>query len=140
MPIRTENKDRYPENWAAIVLAIRQRAGDCCEGCGVRNHLVIKRISDGWRTPGAQEWEMIHSKVRHGQMSFSQSLKFHGFIRVICTTAHLDHQPENCAMENLRFWCQKCHNSYDAKHRAETRRHGSLKEQGRIEFITTSKE
>jgi 5-methylcytosine-specific restriction endonuclease McrA len=42
--------------------------------------------------------------------------------RVILTIAHLDHTPENCAPENLKALCQKCHNRYDAKHRSETRK------------------
>jgi hypothetical protein len=42
--------------------------------------------------------------------------------RVVCTVMHLDHTPENCADRNLKFGCQLCHNRYDAKHRAETRR------------------
>ncbi len=37
---------------------------------------------------------------------------------VVLTIAHLDHHPENCNPENLRAWCQKCHNSYDAPQRA----------------------
>jgi 5-methylcytosine-specific restriction endonuclease McrA len=32
---------------------------------------------------------------------------------VVLTIAHLDHQPENCAPENLRAWCQRCHLRYD---------------------------
>jgi len=32
--------------------------------------------------------------------------------------AHLDHQPENCARENLKALCQRCHNAYDAPMRA----------------------
>jgi 5-methylcytosine-specific restriction endonuclease McrA len=42
--------------------------------------------------------------------------------RIVLTIAHLDHTPENCARENLRALCQKCHNKYDAKHRAQTRK------------------
>ena len=42
--------------------------------------------------------------------------------QIVLTIAHLDHTPENNARENLRALCQKCHNKYDAKHRAETRR------------------
>lgn len=42
--------------------------------------------------------------------------------KVVLTIAHLDHTPENCDYSNLRALCQKCHNRYDAKHRAETRR------------------
>jgi predicted ATP-dependent serine protease len=34
---------------------------------------------------------------------------------IILTIAHLDHTPENCARENLRALCQKCHNGYDAR-------------------------
>lgn len=35
-------------------------------------------------------------------------------VKVVLTVAHLDHQPENCDPENLRAWCQRCHNVYDA--------------------------
>ncbi len=34
-------------------------------------------------------------------------------VKVVLTVAHLDHTPENCADENLRAWCQRCHNTYD---------------------------
>jgi predicted HAD superfamily Cof-like phosphohydrolase len=37
--------------------------------------------------------------------------------KVVCTVAHLDHVPENCDPANLRFWCQRCHNTYDRPHR-----------------------
>ena len=42
--------------------------------------------------------------------------------KIVLTIAHLDHVPENCARENLRALCQKCHNGHDAKHRAQTRK------------------
>ena len=42
--------------------------------------------------------------------------------KVILTIAHIDHTPENNKPENLRALCQKFHNSYDASHRAETRK------------------
>lgn len=42
------------------------------------------------------------------------------WIVIILTVAHLDHVPENCADDNLRFWCQRCHLSYDAEHHAQT--------------------
>lgn len=85
MPIRPENKDRYPKNWKAISKAIIvDRAKNRCEKCGAENH---------------KPHPITGSKV-------------------VLTTAHLDHTPENCDQNNLRAWCQKCHNSYDAKHRA----------------------
>lgn len=49
-------------------------------------------------------------------------------IRIVLTVGHLDHVPENCAPENLRAWCQRCHLHYDRHHhaatRAETKRKG----------------
>lgn len=46
--------------------------------------------------------------------------------KVVLTVAHLDHNPQNCADENLKALCQRCHLRYDAKHHAqnaaETRR------------------
>jgi hypothetical protein len=46
--------------------------------------------------------------------------------RVVLTVAHLDHNPQNCAPDNLRALCQCCHLRYDAqehaRHAAETRR------------------
>lgn len=47
-------------------------------------------------------------------------------VKVVLTVAHLDHQPENCADDNLKALCQKCHLDYDREHhkanRAKTRR------------------
>ena len=42
--------------------------------------------------------------------------------RVILTVAHLDHQPENCADDNLKAMCQGCHLHYDRDHHRETAR------------------
>ena len=91
MPIKPENRGRYPANWKEIRAAILERAGNKCEFCGIENYAV-----------------------RDGS-------------RVVLTIAHLDHTPEHNSPDNLRALCQRCHNRYDAKHRAETRRnkHGS---------------
>ena len=46
--------------------------------------------------------------------------------RVVLTTAHLDHTPENVSDANLRALCQRCHLNYDrprhAANAARTRR------------------
>lgn len=87
MPIKPENKSRYPANWKDIRKDILQRANNKCEFCGIANYTI--------KPNGA---------------------------KVVLTIAHLDHTPENCDYNNLKALCQKCHNTYDAKHRAETRR------------------
>lgn len=90
MPIRPENRKRYPTDWQVIRERIRARAGNACEGS--------PRFPD-CRAANGQPHPVTGSKV-------------------VCTTAHLDHTPENCADENLRFWCQRCHLVYDAPHHA----------------------
>lgn len=98
MPIRPENKDRYPKDWPQIRERILYRASDQCEKCGVPNHSWITRHADGTWSQG------VHQEQ--------------GSVMIVLTIAHLDHTPENCADYNLRAWCQKCHNAYDAPMRA----------------------
>ena len=99
MPIRPENKNRYPKDWKEISRRVKERAGYKCEFCGAVEGEQVKRL--------------IQDKAEG---------TFEIFVKVILTTAHLDHTPENCADENLKALCQRCHNRYDAKHRANGRR------------------
>ena len=109
MPIRPENKDRYPKNWKTEIRPmILKRANNRCEFCGVENHT----------------WVWSEKENKYGE-------KQH---RVILTIAHLDHSPENCDPSNLRALCQKCHNRYDAAHRAETRKHTKAMKEGTLEL------
>lgn len=38
MPIKPENRHRYPPNWKAIVRHIKARAHNKCEFCGAANY------------------------------------------------------------------------------------------------------
>jgi hypothetical protein len=99
MPIRAEEKARYPEDWPLISLRIKRRAGwRCeCEGeCGSGKHTGRCAAIHLGAAPASGK-------------------------RVILTTAHLDHTPENCDPDNLRAMCQSCHLSYDRDHHAATR-------------------
>ncbi len=102
MPIRPQNKKLYPNNWDEIRERIKKRAGNKCEGCGVKNHAIGYRDEDG----------KFNSTATWGNYPVQFKI-----IKIVCTTAHLDHDPRNCDDDNLKFWCQKCHNSYDAPHR-----------------------
>lgn len=92
MPIREPH--RYPANWAELRATVLERAGNCCEG------------SPAYPDCRAKNYEP-HPVTGS---------------RVVLTTAHLDHTPENNELSNLRAWCQRCHNTFDAPHRAENRR------------------
>ena len=106
MPIRPENRDRYPDNWPEIRQAILDRAGNCCEICGVPNHVYGYRLSDG-------------NFYERGLYTDADGP--HGF-KIVLTIMHLDHQPENCDPANLKAACQLCHNRYDAPVRAAGRK------------------
>lgn len=122
MPIREENKARYPKDWPAISKRIREAAGNRCQKCGVENGRMIYRGSHemrpAWRY--ADDPVFIDSRCAFDGSDLLGTCwddfdKVRGDpVRVVLTVAHLDHQPENCADENLRAWCQRCHNAYDA--------------------------
>lgn len=40
MPIKKENKCRYPSNWKQIRSQILERAGNRCEFCGIENYSI----------------------------------------------------------------------------------------------------
>ncbi len=90
MPIKKENRDRYPKNWKKIADSIRERAGHICEG-----------------SPAFPDCRAENGKPHPVTGS-----------KVVLTVAHLDHTPENCNSDNLKAWCQRCHLVYDAKHHA----------------------
>ncbi len=102
MPIKPENKKRYPDNWSTYIRPeILKRADHRCEG-----------------SPAFPECRAKNG-VAHPITGST----------VVLTIAHLDHQPENCdgmqnflewvpvEESNLRAWCQLCHNTYDQPHR-----------------------
>jgi hypothetical protein len=101
MPIRPENRQRYPREWPAISQSIRfgraQGRCECVGECGRGTHTG--------RCPNE------HGRAAYGTGS-----------AVVLTTAHLNHTPEDCRDENLRAMCQGCHLHYDRDHHAETRR------------------
>jgi len=102
-PIRPENRNRYPADWPAISLAVKEAAGWRCEcrgECGRPN----------WHLGPDGRCENVHRHLAVGTGSI-----------VVLTTAHLDHTPENCERANLRAFCQGCHLRYDRDHHAETR-------------------
>ena len=121
MPIKPENARRYPKGWPEIRARILARAGNRCEGSPAfphcraphhwfRNNRTGELTNDGML---AEAWELADNDP---------------VTLIVLTIGHLDHTPENCAPENLRAWCQRCHLRYDALHHRQsaysTRREG----------------
>lgn len=122
MPIRPENRARYPKNWLQIRATILERAEDKCEKCKAPNRTRIARgagSDDGTYMLDSADVYCAETGEHLGQcrMSDYEVLRM---TDVVLTIAHLDHVPENCEPENLRAWCQRCHLRYDAAHHAAT--------------------
>lgn len=99
MPIRPENRHRYPADWPDISRRIRfERAAGRCECLG-----ECGRGTHTGRCPNT-----------NGLPAYSTGSK------VVLTVAHLDHTPENCRDDNLRAMCQGCHLHYDRDHHRHT--------------------
>ena len=123
MPIRPENRARYPANWSQISQGIRERANQRCEECGVRNREWGWRDRRGdWHPAevaalkeayGPQAQPPFHIHTHEGQ-----SIKV---IEIVLTVAHLDHVPEHVDPANLKALCQRCHLRLDADHHRATR-------------------
>ena len=108
MPIRKSEAARYPKDWKAISARIKARSGGRCECQG----------ECGLHPPNPKPRRCIE---RHGEPATYAKGK------IVLTVAHLgDPSPENCADDNLKAMCQRCHNRYDMPMRqqnaARTRR------------------
>jgi hypothetical protein len=92
----------YPEHWPEIVAAIRARAGNCCEWCGVPNG--TDRISTSGKT-----YKVVLTTAHLG-------------------VPHADGRPGNAhdkhdvRPENLSYLCNSCHLRHDVTEHIQTRR------------------
>lgn len=123
MPIKPENRDRYPPDWKQIREAILERAAHCCEQCRVPNHAVIERgfyhDRGTWRHPDGS----IRDEDNGGLISLTCLVEYFGHpVKIVLTVAHLDHIPENCDPSNLKALCQLHHLRYNAQHHAQNAR------------------
>lgn len=125
MPI---NYNDYPPNWKTEIRPrILERAGHRCELCGVKNHILILRgewrgtavyqDEDGWIYNASNSAKIGGDYV--GEVDITGRRRM---TKVVLTVAHLDHNPQNCADENLKALCQACHLRHDHKHHMEKAR------------------
>jgi len=103
MPIKPENRGRYPKNWREIRARILERAADRCETCRIPNGAYRNRETDAvtFNEMQAETWSTCDGAR---------------VTRIVLTVAHLNHTPEDCRPENLRALCQRCHLAYDQTH------------------------
>jgi len=93
MPIRPENRDRYPKSWKQMVEQARERSGNRCEcdgKCGDTHE------NDRCTAINGEPHPQTGSKV-------------------VLTLAHEHGVPlEETSIDRMFHACQRCHNKYDA--------------------------
>jgi hypothetical protein len=122
MPIKPELRWFYPSNWPDISRRVRfERAGGLCEGCRRPHGQIVQCLPDGrWLDSDAQTWRTNHGRpARWPDLVEAVHLRQ---TRVVLAAAHLDHNPRNNRMRNLRSLCQRCHLIHDRSHHMARRR------------------
>lgn len=122
MPIRDEEKARYPKDWPEISRRIREREGNRCKWCKAPNGEAVVRAEDGSSYMLAEG--QVHDAATGEYLGRARGSEYPGYrmVKIVLTVAHLDHRPENVADDNLAALCQRCHLHYDRHHHASTRR------------------
>lgn len=139
MPIKPENRRRYPPEWPAIRHQVLEQARYRCEwpGCTARHHAVgqwRQSITGMWRWlplggngPCDLAGEGIDYRTDE-RLSYAEAREYAAanqasdgkLIVIVLTIAHLDHRPENCGRSNLQAMCQRHHLAYDQEHHTTT--------------------
>jgi hypothetical protein len=122
MPIRATLRPLYPPHWRELSRRVRfERAGGRCERCG-RPHLVrLRCLPDGrWFDETARTWR----DRRNRPASWPDLVDIVALrtTRVVLAAAHLDGNPANNQLRNLKSLCQRCHMLHDRPHHLAQRR------------------
>jgi hypothetical protein len=127
MPIKPENRARYPADWPAISLEARLRAGWAC----LHPDCLAQQYAVGWWRSGRRghvwtpEWPRdgaymgqtyrdareVAAGIYAAQGESGQKPTV-----IVLTVAHLNHDPTDCRPDNLRAMCQRHHLAYDRDH------------------------
>lgn len=128
MPIKPENKARYPKDWPAQSVAAKERARWKCQhlGCSARQYSIgIWHRPDGGPHQWAEQYEApaTYAEARTVAAEAWREVQHVGGNKltiIVLTVAHLNHEPEDCRPENLAAMCQRHHLAYDAEHHKQT--------------------
>jgi hypothetical protein len=93
MPIRPDQRARYPADWKRLSRQLRADAG--------------------WKCQGSPAYPDCRAEA-YAPHPVTGS-------RVVLTVSHLNHTPEDNRPENLRVMCQRCHLTHDREEHARVR-------------------
>src|SRR6201993_726898 len=122
VPIKPEMRGFYPIEWPQISRRVRfERAAGICQGCGRPHGMTIRCLPDGrWFDPTRHTWRNGRGRpARWPDLEDAMQMRN---TRVVLAAAHLDHNPRNNRLRNLKSLCQRCHLIHDRPyHRAQRR-------------------
>lgn len=106
------DRSRYPTNWGAIAMEVKNRAGWKCQQCGrpcrrpgESLFLFVNRME-------GEDWPELDWANHRAPSQICDNPQ-----RFTLTVAHLDQDPGNNAPSNLKALCSGCHLRYDAPYR-----------------------
>ncbi len=113
MPIRRDLRWFYPIDWPLLSRLVRfERARGRCETCGRPHRRRILQLPDGrWFDEEAGCWR--DDAGRGAAWPDLVELAAARERWILTAAAHLDHDPANSALSNLRALCQRCHLRHD---------------------------
>ena len=116
MPIGPELRPLYPPHWRKLGHQVRfERAGGKCQRCG-RPHLArLRCLPDGrWFDEKAATWR--DRPGRPARWPDLMEVARPRTTRTVLAAAHLDNDPTNNRLRNLRALCQRYHILHDRPH------------------------
>jgi hypothetical protein len=122
MPIRPEMRGFYSSDWPEISRHVRfERAAGVCQGCGRPHDITVRCLPDGrWYDATRRTWRNAHGRAARWPDLVEVAQIRH--TRVVLAAAHLDHDPRNNRLRNLKSLCQRCHMIHDRPHHLAQRR------------------
>jgi hypothetical protein len=122
MPIRPELRHLYPSHWRQLSRRVRfERAKGVCQTCGRPHGQTLRALPDGrWYDPEHGTWR--DGRGRTARWPDLEQMIAVKVTRVVLAAAHLDHNPTNNRLRNLRSLCQRCHMIHDRPHHLAQRR------------------
>ncbi len=127
----------YPKDWEKIAAKVKEQAGYRCQQCD----RPCRRPRESWpdfclriSEQGEINWYLqtydeVHDDETGEWGSVERPQRF------TLTVAHLDHNPANCDLANLRALCSGCHLRYDAPMKAARKRAKSQAKSGQLSFL-----
>jgi hypothetical protein len=116
MPIRPDLRSLYPPHWHELSRHVRfERAEGRCQGCGRPHMTRLHCLPDGrWFDDEARTWRDQRGRPARWPNLLEATRR--RSTRVVLAAAHLDNNPSNNRLVNLKSLCQRCHMLHDRPH------------------------